>query len=672
MFARVTALRYWKSERADMTTCEDALRSDAPRGLFCVADGAGTTLFSHIWAEILVEHFLHNPLAYSEPDEWGWELAWWIRQAQQRYRELAPPSTRLDWSVRQKAIEQGAYATLATLRFLHANDETAVAELLAIGDSCIIVGHQQQETITAFPLQRSADFDRAPYCVPALLKNLSRKTLYPHQRQVTLAPGDRVILATDAVAHWIIAGGTTGQAERAWDAFQEVAALDTDEDWRVFVDCHRADRSLVDDDSTALIIRLQAAGEESERLGSGAEPAQEIIEQRKKDFAQALAADNKELVALLYGDGRLLRSAGITLSDDEQNHARAVADAMHEVLQGMREALKSVSFVAKMEPIWRQYASLLLREPCAETIRKNLAAQGVRLEQPPAESRFHQATPAHGPANIPIQSLKGSEPEQVRALPRSLFPPASPVPILSTGLEKTRIQQAIERKEALDLLRDKLAEGTAGEKVVALNRLSTDRLELSGDERQQLEMARQLTEALAANNDAQICAAYDRLEFSPLRKYFRLTTEDGQRIDEARRTRFAAQSLRDNLASDQANAAQVVEIYRRNQALQHFLTEDEMRILEIAQDFLGATQDTEQTVNLKRNTRVHFYDQLFFSPYHFTFNTEQVQQIENERALLHISRPPVIQVNTSIIDGTQFLALYAIKPFYVEQQILLV
>jgi serine/threonine protein phosphatase PrpC len=113
MFAHVTGLRYWKSERADLTTCEDALCYDVSRGLFCVADGAGTTLFSNLWADMLVKQFVSDPLMSSDP----FEMEWWIRLVQKQYQAAtAPKLSKLDWNAKQKAVDQGAYSTLAALR----------------------------------------------------------------------------------------------------------------------------------------------------------------------------------------------------------------------------------------------------------------------------------------------------------------------------------------------------------------------------------------------------------------------------------------------------------------------------------------------------------------------------------------------------------------------------
>src|SRR5579872_2335622 len=98
MFAQITRLRYWKSEH-DEQTCEDAYGEDALHGLFAIADGVGTTLFSNIWSSILVERFLAAPLMSND----AFEVEWWVRQAQKQYQQDAPQAGKLDWNALQKA-----------------------------------------------------------------------------------------------------------------------------------------------------------------------------------------------------------------------------------------------------------------------------------------------------------------------------------------------------------------------------------------------------------------------------------------------------------------------------------------------------------------------------------------------------------------------------------------
>jgi hypothetical protein len=426
MYAHVTTLRYWKSERADLATCEDALCTDRQRGLFCVADGAGTTLFSNIWADILVKQFVHDPLIHSDP----FEMEWWIRQAQQSYREQAPQSSTLHWNARQKAQDQGAYATLASLRFIEIHEQGATAELLAIGDSCVFIGHEEQ--LICFPLQHTDEFDRAPYCIPALLKNLNRKTLYAREMEIALVPGDIIILATDAVARWIVSGGSPGQESNAWKAFLEVAQS-TQESWPAFIETRRAHSALTDDDSTAIILQLQATGSPEELLGIASTSTPETLSLRIQAFERARAENNKEMLAITYGDGRLLNAASLTLTDAEKVQAREVANAVRTVLQAIRETLNSPQFAAKIEPLWWQYADLLMDEPCAANIRKSLSAQGVRLRRPPTSAGTSTAADSsrslnmHNDSRVPKQPeetvpfLASDEPELARSFPRDIL-----------------------------------------------------------------------------------------------------------------------------------------------------------------------------------------------------------------------------------------------------------
>src|SRR5215469_6717486 len=110
MFARITRLRHWKSEHTEQT-CEDASQEDPARGLFAVADGAGTTLFSGIWATILAQHFTKIPLLTDNP----FEVEWWVRLAQEEYRQKRPDPSKLPYNAQQKELGQGSESTLATL-----------------------------------------------------------------------------------------------------------------------------------------------------------------------------------------------------------------------------------------------------------------------------------------------------------------------------------------------------------------------------------------------------------------------------------------------------------------------------------------------------------------------------------------------------------------------------
>src|SRR5258707_15794865 len=94
-------------------SCEDAAGCVLQDGLFAVADGVGTALFSGIWSRCLVETFLDLPLLSDDP----FEIEWWLREAQQRYLRLLPSTAQMPWNVQQKALTESSYSTLASVRF---------------------------------------------------------------------------------------------------------------------------------------------------------------------------------------------------------------------------------------------------------------------------------------------------------------------------------------------------------------------------------------------------------------------------------------------------------------------------------------------------------------------------------------------------------------------------
>ncbi len=79
--------------------------------------------------------------------------------------------------------------------------------------------------------------------------------------------------------------------------------------------------------------------------------------------------------------------------------------------------------------------------------------------------------------------------------------------------------------------------------------------------------------------------------------------------------------------------------------------------------------DEQQTIHAHGFSRVHLYDELFFSPYHFTFTASETKAIEQERELLRIPWPLLAQVNQTRIDGAQFFALFITIPLFAETQV---
>jgi hypothetical protein len=374
MFAQVTMLRHWKSEHNE-ETCEDACGENTALGLFAVADGVGTTLFSDAWASFLVQHFLHIPLLGNDP----FEVEWWVRLAQEQFRNNFPAITNLAWNAQQKAQSQGSYSTLVALRVSASDAVHAGADLLAFGDSCIFVSRPFTEDIWSFPLAQAEEFEQAPICIPSKPGVFNR---YFHQCHITsldLAPADVVVIATDAVSKWIVSAGGGRYSDKKM-ALQEITRQTTDS-WANFIQECRANKEMVDDDSTALIIAFHPdTSSNGCPLGATTSHGRQVRESRKQEFIQALREQNKERAAISFGDGIDLIAEGVQFSQDDIRLARQVANAQREVLAILRQEINNPHIVAIMTPVWQKHVHLLYQEPCAENIRKTLIRLGIPIE----------------------------------------------------------------------------------------------------------------------------------------------------------------------------------------------------------------------------------------------------------------------------------------------------
>ncbi len=378
MLAQVTTLRYWKSEHSE-ETCEDASGENTEAGLFAVADGVGTTLFSDAWANFLVRHYLHIPLLSNDP----FEVEWWIRLAQEQFKHEFPINDNMAWNAQQKIQSQGSYTTLATLRFSASDVTHTDANVLVFGDSCVLVSNLAVEHIFSFPLRQAEEFERAPICIPSKPGAFNRYFHQCHVTSITLAPPDVVVIATDAVAKWIVSAGGGRYSDKR-KAFQEVVQQTT-ASWPNFIQECRANKEMVDDDSTALIVALfPDTASQGITLGTTTSHSQPVRESRKQEFMRFLKEQNKERAAICFGDGTDLLAEGVQVSSGDMLSARKIADAQREVLAILRQEINNPNVVAIMTPVWQKYAYLLYPEPCAENIRKTLSRLGVPIE--PIES----------------------------------------------------------------------------------------------------------------------------------------------------------------------------------------------------------------------------------------------------------------------------------------------
>lgn len=205
-----------------------ALPTGGPPWRFAVADGATESVFARDWAHRLAEGVAAVPLDTDEAVAAA--LATW----RSRWRAwVAAHAGGMPWYAAQK-VEEGAHAAVLGLT-LRADGRW---QALAVGD-CNLVHVRGDDVLLAWPLDDAAAFHHRP----VLLSSHPTAPLPPVLRhEGTFLPGDAFLLATDALAAWLLRAGPSTARRLAADDFGDRVRQ------------ARADRSLRNDDVTLVVI----------------------------------------------------------------------------------------------------------------------------------------------------------------------------------------------------------------------------------------------------------------------------------------------------------------------------------------------------------------------------------------------------------------------------------
>ncbi|GER87711.1 hypothetical protein KDW_18730 [Dictyobacter vulcani] len=549
MYAQVTRLQCWKSEHNDQS-CEDAFALSLSQGLLTVADGVGTTLFSNIWARHLVDHFLATPLLSDDP----FEVEWWLRAAQEHFQKLLPGMEGLPWNALQKMQNEGSFSTLAALRIFSAHPldgEAIQAKLLAFGDSCIFVQPAATAEVFSFPIVNAADFDRPPISLPSKPGVFNRHFQKGMALDLLLRPGDRILLATDAVARWIV-GASERPGENPRSAFQAVAEQ-TMASWPDFIASCRASSSMVDDDCTALLVKLHADTEQiGEPLGLTSLHHAQMRARRKTAFLQAVQEQNKELAAIYYGDGQDLAHDGVVFPDDQWRQARDVADALREVLAVMRREINSPLAVQKITPVWRKYAPFLLGENCAASVCKTLQRLGIALEEPATSTATSFSR--NQPMVVVVKSQQQVQLEDALlqalwvnddAAIVQIYDALQPLPYASEFIAANRAEERIQQAVQLEYSRRGLRYAIASKNIEQISMtsdlLGRDLSFLSMHEQQLVMLAHQWMDAWRLQDSNALLRAFEAIARSPYSELLLFSEREKAYLQQLFRQRQAAQ-----------------------------------------------------------------------------------------------------------------------------------
>jgi hypothetical protein len=172
---------------------EDAAATSQDGLRFAVADGATEGWESGSWAkQIAATYVVSPPSAVIFPE--------WLAVVRQEWVQPELPDP-VAWYVEEKR-SQGSFATLIGLELKHSKSMTRWAwRTVAIGDSCLFHIRSGQIKV-AFPLSNPKEFGDRPSLIP------SSPTFHCPgltSRIGRAAPGDFLLLATDAVAANLLA-----------------------------------------------------------------------------------------------------------------------------------------------------------------------------------------------------------------------------------------------------------------------------------------------------------------------------------------------------------------------------------------------------------------------------------------------------------------------------------
>ena len=233
--------------------CEDATWISYPAGngpaRLALCDGASESAFAREWAEILTRSFVRRPLdlpVLDSPSLFGWLASCgkeWDGEV---------PWDRIPWHGEAKT-KAGALATLLGMAITPACNGSGGVEwqAVAIGDSCLFIV-RDNALLLSFPLDSPAQFDNTPHLLCSNPKNNGGLWDRVRQLEGTCLPGDLIILASDALACWILQQCDSG--DKPWEVFEDVQ---TDGEWASWVQARRNERTMSNDDTTLIAVNVR-------------------------------------------------------------------------------------------------------------------------------------------------------------------------------------------------------------------------------------------------------------------------------------------------------------------------------------------------------------------------------------------------------------------------------
>ena len=262
-------------EAESLDDCQDARHHNDDKGRYAIADGATRSFFPREWATLLVEHFCEgtdNSLDEIQKTKWQDWIApiqdKWYAQVKGKVKER-----NLFYLTNSFNAQRPAVSTFIGIEF---NKDNGTWEAMIVGDSCLF--HRSDSGFRSYLIESSVDFTNRPEGFASFPKDNHAEPTILHGNA---NPGDTFILATDALAKWILEHKEIGKLDATLDRLK---AMETDEKFYQFVHKARHDKAvhLVNDDVTLMLIAVGEVQDQLNNQGTEQRQSSEDVESQPK------------------------------------------------------------------------------------------------------------------------------------------------------------------------------------------------------------------------------------------------------------------------------------------------------------------------------------------------------------------------------------------------------
>ena len=224
--------------------CQDAVAWDENKSIFAIADGVSDSAFQRLWANLLVNSFVAKAQT-QQNFTMDWLAAWLLAEQKEWYSRVKWDD--IPWHGRLKAQQTGGQATFLGIRLL---PEKRSWVGVAIGDCNLFRFGDDHTFKESIPIKRSADFSNVTQAFSSISQNPDQIFDQVKLIQGVYEPGDYLILATDAIALWIL-----DRLEAKRDPLGEIPPSDEPSAFNRWVSAQRQKGWIKDDDTSILMIQ---------------------------------------------------------------------------------------------------------------------------------------------------------------------------------------------------------------------------------------------------------------------------------------------------------------------------------------------------------------------------------------------------------------------------------